>query len=603
MRSFVVSIIIAALGGLPACGPTASGEDGTDGPPADASVTTDGPCAAGSVACDGNTLQTCQGGHWLTLQTCPAVCAPELGCVECAPNTTTCNGNDRLLCTSAGIPGALVEQCPKTCQGGECIDPCVDAVAIRSYIGCEYWPTVTMNSYLPLAKAAFNFAVVVANAAATDTVVTVEGGALGAPLTETVAPQQVRTITLPWVPALRQQYVKGAQNEGSVLAPGGAYHLVSSQPVTVYQFNALEYHLGNQYSSTNDASLLLPTHALADDEGKSTYLVMAFGSQLTTFTLTGETNFAPGFFAAVATQDATRVDVTFTAHTIAGGGVPGVYAPGDTATFMLDAGAVLQIASANDPSATCSPPDAAFFSYCAFSPGYDLTGTAIVSDKPIAVFGGHDTAQVPYDRMAGDHLEEQLFPVNAWGKHYVATRAIATAHPNLWRVLSGHDGNTITFDPPVHDPVALGKGEWVEFSTLDDFEATGTAAFLLAGFMVGQGSALSSAPGDPSMTLAVPVEQYRTDYRFLAPDTYEQNYVNVVAKSGATVLLDGNPVSGWAPVGSSGYVAVGQALAGGTHRITTDGPDGFGIQVYGVGNYTSYMYPGGLDIKVIDAPD
>jgi len=101
----------------------------------------------------------------------------------------------------------------------------------------------------------------------------------------------------------------------------------------------------------------------------------------------------------------------------------------------------------------------------------------------------------------------------------------------------------------------------------------------------------------------VPVEQYRTDYRFLAPDTYEQNYVNVVAKSGATVLLDGNPVSGWAPVGSSGYVAVGQALAGGTHRITTDGPDGFGIQVYGVGNYTSYMYPGGLDIKVIDAPD
>ena len=33
------------------------------------------------------------------------------------------------------------------------------------------------------------------------------------------------------------------------------------------------------------------------------------------------------------------------------------------------------------------------------------------------------------------------------------------------------------------------------------------------------------------------------------------------------------------------------------------GPDGFGIQVYGVGNYTSYMYPGGLDIKVINVPD
>jgi hypothetical protein len=600
MRSFVVSMMIAALGGLTACGPTAS-DDADSGPPADA--TADGPCSTGSVACAGNALQTCQGGSWLTLQTCPAACVPQLGCVECVPGTTVCDGNDRLLCTATGSPGSLVEQCVNTCQAGECIDPCADAVASRSYIGCEYWPTVTMNSFLPLAKAAFHFAVVVANAADTDTTITVEGGALGAPVTETVAPQQLRTITLPWVPALRQQYVKGAQNEGSALVPGGAYHLVSSQPVTVYQFNALEYRLNNQYSTTNDASLLLPTHALADAAGTSTYLVMAFGSQLTRMTLTGETNFAPGFFTVVATQDATQVDVTFTAHTIAGSGVAGTYGPGDAATFMLDAGGVLEIASANDPAATCSAPDATFFSYCAFSAGYDLTGTAIVSDKPIAVFGGHDCANVPFDRMAGDHLEEQLFPVNAWGKHYVATRAVATALPNLWRVLSGHDGNTITFDPAVHDPVVLNKGEWVEFGTLQDFEATGTAAFMLAGYMVGQGSALTSDPGDPSMTLAVPVEQYRTEYRFLAPESYEQNYVSVVAKGGATVLLDGTALSGWAAIGSSGYVAVGQAITGGSHRITTDGTDGFGIQVYGVGNYTSYMYPGGLDIKVINVPE
>jgi hypothetical protein len=600
MRSVVVSILVAALACLPACGPTASGENDS-GPPADA--TGDGPCAAGSVQCDGNTLQTCQAGHWLTLQTCPAACAPQLGCVECLPGTTICDGADRVRCTAQGTPGTVLEQCPQACAGGECVDPCLDAVASRSYIGCEYWPTVTMNSFLPLSKAAFNFAVVVANAATTDTAVTVEGGALSAPLTATVAPQQVRTITLPWVPALRQQYVKGAQTEGSALVPGGAYHLVSTQPVTVYQFNALEYHLGNQYSTTNDASLLLPTHALADDEGKSTYLVMAFGSQLTTFTLTGETNFAPGFFTVVATRDSTQVDVTFAAHTAVGPGVPDTYGPGDTATFVLDAGAVLAIASANDPASTCSAPDANFFSYCAFSPGYDLTGTEIVSDKPVAVFGGHDCANVPYNRMAGDHLEEQLFPVNAWGKHYVATRAVATDLPNLWRVLSGHDGNTITFDPAVHAPVTLNKGEWVEFGTPENFEATGSAAFMLAGYMVGQGNPLSSAPGDPSMTLAVPVEQYRTDYRFLAPESYEQNYVSVVAKSGAAVLLDGTPLSGWAAVGSGGYVAVGQAISGGTHRITTDGTDGFGIQVYGVGNYTSYMYPGGLDMKVINVPD
>jgi hypothetical protein len=598
MRAFFVSLMLATL--LAACGPTASGENDA-APQTDA--TADGPCATGSVTCDGNVLQTCQGGHWLTLQTCPAACAPQLGCVECLPATTICDGRSRVLCTAEGTPGAVLEECPKACAGGSCVDPCLDAVASRSYIGCDYWPTVTMNSFLPLTKAAFNFAVVVANAGATDTDVTIEGGALAAPLTQTVPPQQVRMITLPWVPALRQQYVKGAQNEGSALVPNGAYHLVSTQPVTVYQFNALEYHIGNQYSTSNDASLVLPSHALADDAGKSTYLVMAFGSQLTKFTLTGETNFAPGFFAAVATQDGTTIDISFTAHTLVGSGVPNAYAPGDTASFTLDAGAVLMIASANDPSSTCSGPDANFFSYCAFSPGYDLTGTMIVSDKPIAVFAGHDCANVPYNRMAGDHLEEQLFPVSGWGKHYVATRAVSTDLPNLWRVLSGHDDNTITFDPEVHAPVTLNKGEWVEFGTMENFDASGTAAFMLAGYMVGQGSPLSADPGDPSMTLAVPVEQYRTEYRFLAPETYEQNYVSVVAKSGATVLLDGTPLGGWSAVGASGYVAVGQAITGGTHLITTDGTDGFGIQVYGVGNYTSYMYPGGLDMKVINIPE
>lgn len=601
MRDLVLSPMLAALLGLAACGPTASTEADAGG---QADAAPDGPCAAGAVACDGNRLQTCQGGSWLTLQTCPQACAPQLGCVECVPATTVCSGKDRVLCTVEGTPGSLVETCPSACQGGECVDLCQGAVASRSYIGCDYWPTVTMNSFLPLNKADFHFAVVVANAADTEAAITVQGGGLGAPVNETVAPQQVRTITLPWVPALRQQYVKGAQNEGSALVPNGAYHLVSSQPVTVYQLNALEYKLNNQFSTTNDASLLLPTHALADDEGKSTYLVMAFGSQLTKLTLTGETNWAPGFFTVVATEDATQVDVAFTAYTVAGSGVTAAYGPGDTATFVLDAGGVLAIASANDPAATCSAPDVNFFSYCAFSAGYDLTGTEIVSDKPVAVFGGHDCANVPYNRMAGDHLEEQLFPVNAWGKHYVATRAVATNLDNLWRVLSGHDGNTITFEPAtVHAPVTLNKGEWVEFGTHEDFEATGTAAFMLAGYMFGQGNPLSSAPGDPSMTLAVPVEQYRTDYRFLAPESYEQNYVSVVAKSGATVLLDGTPLSGWAAVGSSGYVALGQAISGGTHRITTDGTDGFGIQVYGVGNYTSYMVPGGLDMKVINVPD
>jgi hypothetical protein len=100
----------------------------------------------------------------------------------------------------------------------------------------------------------------------------------------------------------------------------------------------------------------------------------------------------------------------------------------------------------------------------------------------------------------------------------------------------------------------------------------------------------------------VPSEQYRTSYTFLAPESYAQNYVNIVAKTGATVSLDGTVVGAWTQVGTGEWSVSKQQIQGGTHTISTTGADGFGIEVYGVGSYTSYMFPGGLDVKAIDIP-
>jgi hypothetical protein len=41
-------------------------------------------------------------------------------------------------------------------------------------------------------------------------------------------------------------------------------------------------------------------------------------------------------------------------------------------------------------------------------------------------------------------------------------------------------------------------------------------------------------------------------------------------------------------------------IGGGAHRIEGTAP--FGILVYGFGSYTSYMYPGGLDLREIAPP-
>ena len=96
------------------------------------------------------------------------------------------------------------------------------------------------------------------------------------------------------------------------------------------------------------------------------------------------------------------------------------------------------------------------------------------------------------------------------------------------------------------------------------------------------------------MMLSVPVEQFRTSYIFLAPATYQQSYVTFIAPDGAAVTLDGTAVTGFAPI-AGGYSTATVALAAGSH--TAQSADPFGIQVYGVAPYTSYMYPGGLNLK------
>ena len=108
------------------------------------------------------------------------------------------------------------------------------------------------------------------------------------------------------------------------------------------------------------------------------------------------------------------------------------------------------------------------------------------------------------------------------------------------------------------------------------------------------------------MVLEVPVEQFRNRYDVLIPSTYRLNYVNVTTPTGAEVTLDGQPldpanVRGPYPVGTGLEVRVVHVDAGAHTFATSDGRP-FGAKVYGVAAYTSYMYPGGLNLAPINPP-
>jgi hypothetical protein len=540
-----------------------------------------GVCVAGTLTClpSGTAWSPCVGQVIPVPEKCNGLdddCdgAPEAaGCVPCVAGTGSCNGTLGQYCSN-GL-GYTYESCDPlegmTCnpQTGQCMGVCSQASLGTSYLGCDYFPTVTAN----LVDPQFNFAVAVSNTSASNATVTITKGA-AVIKTVTVAPSNVQIVTLPWDLTL-----KGPSGgsiipfPASVKVAQGAYRLRSTQPVSVYQFSPLEYTLNGAFSFSNDASILLPTSAWT-----GTYRVAA------------RHHFAggSGFYAVTARDDNTVVTV----KAAPGGGtvkpgVTGIPTSGN-GTVTLNAGDVIEIVTNGGTSQ--SDPN-------------DVTGTLVSATKPVQVIGGHQCIYIPDTTGYCDHLEESMLPFEALSLSYIVTAPLvpttpATTKTQFVRIIATKPNTAITYDPPQPGaPTLLAQaGQWAEIAgTTADFQINATDPVLVATYFTGQDA--GGNIGDPSLSIAIPSDQYRKSYLFHAPTNYSSNYVNITAVVGAPVTLDGAVVPGFVTIGNSGFAVARAALSNagsGNHTITST--KAFGISVYGYGQYTSYWYPGGTEL-------
>ncbi|HKU36601.1 MAG TPA: IgGFc-binding protein, partial [Polyangiales bacterium] len=552
-------------------------------------------CEAGTVQCDGSRARVCDGkGGFKAARNCAddgQRCMSSrlsstgrlltLGCVACTPGEASCSGGKARICREDGS-GYYDFDCDAaqgmTCEANGCKGACAPPEVTSSYIGCDYYPTVTLNPVW----SGFDFAVAVSNASdAPAKVIVTRGDDTVRELSVPVSGLEI--VKLPWVSGLKG----GDQNACQVPPdPGdsrvvkqGAYRLRSDRPVTVYQLSPLQYELGKGeappamcpvgtkcpggvvpecLSYSNDASLLLPATTLSGD-----YTVMSWQSR-------GNT---ASFFAVTATADGTRVTLSGRGGFRPGGGVD----RDGKGEVLLDRGDVLEVVAnhgdAND----------------------DASGTRVHADKPVQVIAGHSCANVPTgDTPACDHLEQALFPLQILGTEYVASypAAVASQSPHVLRIAAVQANTKVRFDPALQEPITLGPddepfelriGNYVrggEDQAPVDVRVTSDKPILIAQYMQGQGSVPSGA-GDPSMSLVVPIAQYRREYIFTASTTYDANFINVTTKLGAQVMLDGELLSGDSrDVGASDYKVIRARLpaaGSGVHRISSDEP--FGLVV------------------------
>jgi hypothetical protein len=480
---------------------------------------------------------------------------------------------------------------------------CAEAVQQRSHYGCEFWPTPVANN----AWSIFDFGVVVVNPRDVVADVRIERGA------SVIASAQVpangeRLFYLPWIPALKGPEVdtcgRAAALTATVRADQGGYRLTSTSPVAAYQFSPIETKgeggpagkswsscPGNQdcidptnpffppqklgcFSFSNDASLLLPTHALT-----GTYRLVSLPGW------TVETLQMAPYFAVTGTSNGTTVTVRApaTGGITAGGGISSA-PPGGTISFSLGRGDVVQILGTGSG---------------------DLSGALVTADRPVQVISGVPCINQPLDKSSCDHIEESVFPAETLGKRYFVARPSAPKGAPVGHIVRfyGHlDGTRLTYPggAPAGAPTTLAAGQVVSLGNVaQDFEVVGDKPFAVASFMLGNSlqDTSTTSYGDPSLTLLAPVEQFRHDYVFVTPGTFPLSYADVIVPIGARLSLDGTPVATAPALIGNGWGVLRLSVGAGRHVLTSSQP--IGLQVLGFASSSSYHAPGGANFSRI----
>ncbi len=365
----------------------------------------------------------------------------------------------------------------------------------------------------------------------------------------TIPASGVTTVDLPWQADL------GSLNDG-----------VTNKGIRVTATDKIAVYAMNHVSFTSDAYLGLPDGMLGTN-----YIVLAYPN-----VITGVPELNGSEFAIVATEDNTAVTIKPRVTT-------GGHAAGVPFTVPMNRGTTYQLIN------TDNAPN-------------DLTGTVISADKPIGVFSGHRSANIPRaDRFFSDTVVEQLLPTADWGTNFVAMPLATRIGGDTYRIVAAEANTSVRLNGNVI--ATLNGGEVYEQIVMGPAHVTSDKGILVAQF-ANSSDFDSVAKSDPFMVLVPPTNLFLDEYLvFSMTNGFASHYLNIVVSSmTAAIILDGNPISqsSFSQIPSagpaSGFYGAQVSVTPGKHLLTTPSPvsQRFGVIVYGFGEYVSYGYPAGM---------
>ncbi len=372
-------------------------------------------------------------------------------------------------------------------------------------------------------------------------------------------------VSIPW---------EDVEATGSEVIQDRAIRLIAEKPVNVY---ALNYD-----RNSADVAVIYPVSSLGTE-----YFAMCYEPRVNEKTNGTYGNGRNSEFLVVASEDLTEVKIVPSKIT------DQLAAAGDTIQIILNKGEVYQVQSMNTNNLTGQG---------------DLTGSFVLSDKPVAFFSGSLATTVPAESgvSAWDHLYEQIPPLPSWGRDYYAV-PLKSREQDLYRIMAAKDGTTVYIDG--FSPIQLDRGEFEEIILYHNQPRRIYAEkpILVAQYSQSQSvdSDYTGNNGDPFMIILSSSSQSKNDVTFVAYDSdeIEKYFVNVISLTNelSGLQLDGNSIgTEFTPFTNSQYSWAQLEINPGTYRLWNTNEDrGFLAYVYGFGGVESYGYGVGFNLDLV----
>ena len=162
----------------------------------------------------------------------------------------------------------------------------------------------------------------------------------------------------------------------------------------------------------------------------------------------------------------------------------------------------------------------------------DLSGTKIVTDRPVSVFSGHECANVPWNVSLCSYLIEQIPPVALWGQvHYTAP--LTGKRSYTIKVLAAYNSTTVNIycnnSMKLH---TINEGEFFNKTLQMKEHCTIHSNKKVLVVQISHGGDEDRGHGDPMMTLVPATSHYLNKFDFVtANNPLEPDYnhhVNII---------------------------------------------------------------------------